>query len=33
VTKKKKRSLEESYESLIVGLADGGEKRREEDTS
>src|SRR6218665_3431387 len=30
---KTKRSLEESYGSLIVGIADGGEKRREEDTS
>jgi len=28
--KKQKRSLEESYESLIIGIADGGEKRREE---
>jgi len=28
VTKNKKRSLKESCESLIVGYADGGEKRR-----
>src|SRR6218665_1152986 len=26
---KQKRSLEESHDSLIVGIADGGEKRRE----
>jgi len=31
--KRQKRSLDESYESLVVGIADRGEKRREEDTS